>query len=69
MTDLSHVDPDGAVRMVDVGAKPLSRRRAVARATVSMAPRPLRGWASSRREMLSRPRSSPGSWRPSAPAT
>ena len=38
MTDLSHVDPDGAVRMVDVGAKPLSRRRAVARATVSMAP-------------------------------
>jgi cyclic pyranopterin phosphate synthase len=38
MTDLSHVDPDGAVRMVDVGTKPLSRRRAVARATVSMAP-------------------------------
>ena len=38
MTDLSHVDPDGAVRMVDVGGKPLSRRRAVARATVSMAP-------------------------------
>jgi len=38
MTDLSHVDPDGAVRMVDVGAKPVSRRRAVARATVTMAP-------------------------------
>jgi cyclic pyranopterin phosphate synthase len=38
MRDLSHVGPDGAVRMVDVGAKPLSRRRAVARATVSMAP-------------------------------
>ena len=38
MTDLSHVDPAGAVRMVDVGAKPLSRRRAVARATVRMAP-------------------------------
>jgi cyclic pyranopterin phosphate synthase len=38
MTDLSHIDPDGAVRMVDVGAKPLSRRRAVARATVLMAP-------------------------------
>ena len=37
MTDLSHVGPDGAVRMVDVGAKPLSRRRAVARATVHMA--------------------------------
>lgn len=38
MTDLSHVGPDGAVRMVDVGAKPLSRRRAVARASVLMAP-------------------------------
>jgi cyclic pyranopterin phosphate synthase len=38
MTDLSHVDPDGAVHMVDVGGKPLSRRRAVARASVQMAP-------------------------------
>ena len=38
MTDLSHVDDAGSVRMVDVGAKPLSRRRAVARATVRMAP-------------------------------
>jgi cyclic pyranopterin monophosphate synthase len=37
VTDLSHVDAAGAVRMVDVGAKPLSRRRAVARATVRMA--------------------------------
>ncbi len=34
---LSHVDAAGAVRMVDVGAKPLSRRRATARATVRMA--------------------------------
>ena len=34
--DLSHVDEAGRVRMVDVGAKPLSRRRAVARATVKM---------------------------------
>src|SRR6478752_10672614 len=38
MSGLSHVDPDGAVRMVDVGDKPLSRRRAVARAIVLMAP-------------------------------
>jgi cyclic pyranopterin monophosphate synthase len=38
MTGLSHVDADGAVRMVDVGDKPLSRRRAVARASVLMAP-------------------------------
>jgi cyclic pyranopterin phosphate synthase len=38
MKDLSHVDESGAVRMVDVGAKPMSRRRAVARASVRMAP-------------------------------
>ncbi len=36
--DLSHVDESGAVRMVDVGAKPAQRRRAVARAFVRMAP-------------------------------
>ena len=36
MTDLSHVDDSGAVRMVDVGGKPLSRRRAVASASVRM---------------------------------
>ena len=36
--DLSHVDESGAVRMVDVGAKPVQRRRAVATATVRMAP-------------------------------
>jgi cyclic pyranopterin phosphate synthase len=39
MSDLSHVDESGAVRMVDVGSKPTSRRRAVARAVVRMAPR------------------------------
>ncbi len=38
MTDLSHVDETGAVRMVDVGDKPVSRRRARARAVVRMAP-------------------------------
>ena len=38
MNELSHVDDTGSVRMVDVGAKPLSRRRAVARAMVQMAP-------------------------------
>lgn len=37
MSELSHVDDQGEVRMVDVGAKPLSRRRAVARAEVRMA--------------------------------
>jgi cyclic pyranopterin phosphate synthase len=38
MGELSHVGEAGDVRMVDVGGKPLSRRRAVARATVRMAP-------------------------------
>ena len=39
MSDLSHVDETtGDVRMVDVGGKPLSRRRAVARGRVRMAP-------------------------------
>ena len=37
MNELSHVDESGDVRMVDVGGKPLSRRRAVARAEVRMA--------------------------------
>ena len=37
MSDLSHVAESGDVRMVDVGDKPLSRRRAVARAEVRMA--------------------------------
>jgi cyclic pyranopterin phosphate synthase len=36
MSELSHVDESGAVRMVDVGGKPLSHRRAVASARVHM---------------------------------
>jgi cyclic pyranopterin phosphate synthase len=36
--ELSHVDETGSVRMVDVGGKPVSRRRAVAAALVRMAP-------------------------------
>jgi len=36
MSELSHVDESGGVQMVDVGSKPLSRRRAVARAEVRM---------------------------------
>ena len=38
MSELSHVGEAGDVRMVDVGDKPASRRRAIARATVKMAP-------------------------------
>jgi cyclic pyranopterin phosphate synthase len=36
MSELSHVDESGRVRMVDVGAKPQSKRRARARAEVRM---------------------------------
>jgi cyclic pyranopterin phosphate synthase len=38
VSELSHVDDSGAVRMVDVGDKPMSRRRAVASAQVQMSP-------------------------------
>ncbi len=39
MNELSHVDESsGAVQMVDVGHKPPSRRRAIARGAVLMAP-------------------------------
>jgi cyclic pyranopterin monophosphate synthase len=38
VSELSHVDDSGAVRMVDVGDKPISRRRAVASAQVQMSP-------------------------------
>jgi cyclic pyranopterin phosphate synthase len=37
MSGLSHVDEEGGLRMVDVGGKEVSRRRAVARATLSVA--------------------------------
>jgi cyclic pyranopterin phosphate synthase len=37
MSEFSHLDAEGGVRMVDVGGKPVSRRRARARATVTMA--------------------------------
>ncbi len=35
---LTHVSPDGSVRMVDVGDKPITKRRAVAEAQVRMQP-------------------------------
>jgi cyclic pyranopterin monophosphate synthase len=38
VSDLSHVDEEGRLRMVDVGHKDVSRRRAVARASLRMAP-------------------------------
>ena len=42
MTGLSHVDEEGRLRMVDVGGKEVSRRRAVARATLRVAPQTAR---------------------------
>jgi cyclic pyranopterin monophosphate synthase len=38
VSELSHLDEAGEVRMVDVGGKPPSRRRAVAQATLRVAP-------------------------------
>jgi cyclic pyranopterin phosphate synthase len=46
MTDrLTHLDDEGAARMVDVGAKESTARRAVARATVRMTPETARAVA------------------------
>jgi len=42
VSELSHIGEAGDVRMVDVGGKPFSRRRAVARAVVQMAPETVR---------------------------
>ena len=38
MTDLTHLDEEGTARMVDVGAKESTPRRAVARAVLRMTP-------------------------------
>lgn len=37
--DLTHLDADGSARMVDVGGKPATQRRARAEVTVRMSPR------------------------------
>ncbi len=41
MSELSHLDPEGRARMVDVADKPISRRVSVARGAVRMAPETL----------------------------
>lgn len=38
MTGFSHIEEGGGIRMVDVGSKPMSRRRASARARIEMKP-------------------------------
>jgi len=42
MVKLSHVDKRGKARMVDIGAKPVTRREAVASAFIKLGPRTLR---------------------------
>jgi cyclic pyranopterin phosphate synthase len=42
MNELTHLDPDGRARMVDVGAKTPTVRRALARAVVRVSPRTAR---------------------------
>ena len=42
MSGLTHIDDDGAARMVDVGGKAVTRRRAVARGCVRMGAEALR---------------------------
>ena len=44
MGDLTHLDAEGTARMVDVGAKEVSARRAVARAVVRMTPATADAW-------------------------
>ena len=45
MSDLTHIDDRGRASMVDVGAKDVTERRAVARATVRMSPETARAVA------------------------
>ena len=45
MSELTHLGDDGRARMIDVGAKPTSERRAVARARLRMAPETARAVA------------------------
>lgn len=41
MSQLSHIDPEGRARMVDVGDKPVTARRAMAKGQVECSPRTL----------------------------
>lgn len=45
LSGLTHLDAEGSARMVDVGAKPESERRAIAAATVRMKPQTARAVA------------------------
>ena len=69
---LSHVDRTGRPRMVDVSAKPVTARRAVAEAPgrgLARDDEPRHRWRRARRATCSGSRSWPASWAPSAPAS
>jgi cyclic pyranopterin phosphate synthase len=42
MAKLTHIDPDGKARMVDIGGKPVTRREAAASCLVKLSPATLR---------------------------
>jgi cyclic pyranopterin phosphate synthase len=42
MAKLTHIDPEGRARMVDVGPKPVTRREAVASCTIRLSPGTIR---------------------------
>jgi cyclic pyranopterin phosphate synthase len=42
MAKLTHIDPEGRARMVDVGTKPVTRREAVASGTIKLSPATIR---------------------------
>ncbi len=42
MAKLTHIDPEGKARMVDVGEKPVTRREAAASCTIKLGPATLR---------------------------
>lgn len=69
MSKLTHQDAEGRVRMVDVGDKPVTARRAVASARVEMNAEAFAAIRDGRgpRAMRSRRPNSPASWPPSAP--
>lgn len=64
---LTHLDENGAAHMVNIGAKPVTQREAVAQSVLTMQPETLRmildGTAP--RAMCSRARASRALWRPS----
>ena len=62
---LTHLDENGAAHMVNIGAKPVTQREAVAQSVLTMQPETLRMILDGTRAMCSRARASRALWRPS----